>query len=183
MPRKVFKRIIPNPATIKNNRYLKVLGTAMHNSDCWHLTKHSVAGAFFIGVFCAFLPMPFQTVLAGFLAIILKRNLPLSVGLVFISNPITMAPIFYFNYLIGSLFFPETVLVDYALIDDIWAWLSENFSHIGPPLIVGSLLVGLIAGALSYFTIHGFWVWQVNQKWQKRRELRKKKKKKSIKRE
>ena len=87
MPRKLFKKLLPDPAKIKDNRYLAVLGSAIHRAEFWHLTKRSVSGAFFIGVFCAFLPIPLQSLLAAFLAIVFKRNLPLSVILVFITNP------------------------------------------------------------------------------------------------
>ncbi len=172
MPRKFFKRILPSAATIKENRYLKVLGTAIHNPDLWHLNKHSVAGAFFIGIFCAFLPIPFQTVLAGFLAIFFKRNLPLSIGLVFITNPVTMPAIFYFNYLVGSLFFSDSVPINYSMIDDIWVFLTENFKRVGRPLIVGSILCGFFAGMASYLIIHTIWIWQVKSNWTKRRQER-----------
>jgi hypothetical protein len=172
MPRKYLRRILPSAAMVKENRYLKVLGSAINNPDCWYLNKHSVAGAFFIGLFCAFLPMPFQTVLAGFLAIFFKRNLPLSVGLVFITNPVTMPPIFYFNYLVGSFFFPETVAFDYTIIDNLWGYFLDNFNRIGRPLIVGSIICGLVAGMLGFIAIHIFWRWQVSSNWVKRQKER-----------
>ncbi|MEZ5525660.1 MAG: DUF2062 domain-containing protein [Pseudomonadales bacterium] len=168
MPRTFFKKLLPDPAKIRENRYLAVLGTKMHNSDCWHLTRRSVAGAFFIGVFCAFLPIPLQTLLAAFLAIIFKRNLPLSVVLVFITNPITMTPIYYFNYWLGSILLNEPSFYQTLNIDDIWVWLAVNFNHIGKPLIVGSIVAGLIFGLLSFVAIHLFWQWSVRTRWKKR---------------
>ena len=177
MPRRLFKKLLPDPAKIKENRWLSVLGSAAHRAEFWHLTKHSVAGAFFIGVFCAFLPIPLQTLLAAFLAIIFKRNLPLSVVLVFITNPFTMAPIYYFNYWLGSLLLNEPSIYQTLSIDDIWVWLAVNFNHIGKPLVIGSVAAGLIFGSLSYLAVHLFWLWRVKSKWNKRREERKRKKK------
>ncbi len=179
MPRKIFKRFSPDPARIKENRLLGFLGQAAHDSDLWHLNKHSVAGAFFIGVFCAFQPIPLQTVLAAVLAVVLKRNLALSVALVFISNPLTMAPIFYLNYQVGGLLFSEPLIYDTLAIDDLGSWLLANFDNIGLPLIVGSLICGLAAGYFSYLAIHIFWRWQVNENWRQRklrRKLRKERK-------
>ena len=176
MPRKFFKKLLPDPAKIKNNRLLAMLGSAIHHGEYWHLTKHSVAGAFFIGVFCAFLPIPLQSLLAGFLAIIFKRNLPLSVALVFITNPFTMPPIYYFNYWLGSLLLNEHSIYQTLNIDDLWVWLAVNFNHIGIPLIVGSLVAGLIFGFLSYLTIHLLWLWSVKSRWKKRRLTRAQKK-------
>jgi len=176
MPRKLFKRLLPDPTKIKENRWLSVLGSAVHNSEFWHLTRRSVAGAFFIGVFCAFLPMPLQTVLAAFLAIIFKRNLPLAVILVFITNPLTMPPIYYFNYWLGSLILSEPSIYLTLNLDDLWVWLAVNFNHIGKPLIVGSVVAGLIFGLLSYIIVHLFWSWTVKSKWKKRRLERTQKK-------
>jgi len=176
MPRRLFKKLLPDPAKIKENRWLSVLGSAVHNAELWHLTRRSVAGAFFIGVFCAFLPIPLQTVLAGFLAIIFKRNLPLAVVLVFITNPLTMPPIYYFNYWLGSLLLNEPSIYQTLNIDDIWVWLAVNFNHIGKPLVVGSVVAGLIFGFLSYLAIHMFWSWRVKDRWNKRRLARQQKK-------
>lgn len=172
MPRKVFKRFLPDHNKIKNNRWIALFGDRAHNSDLWHLTKHSVAGAFFIGVFCAFLPIPFQTVLAALLAITFKRNLALSVVLVFISNPLTMPPIFYFNYLVGNWFFSDPMLYQQMEIKDLWDWLVTNFDVIGKPLIVGSVICGLAFGYLSYLAIHLFWVWRVTSRWRLRKQQR-----------
>ena len=177
MPRRFFKKLLPDPAKIKENRWLSVLGSAAHRVEFWHLTKHSVSGAFFIGVFCAFLPIPLQTLLAAFMAIIFKRNLPLSVVLVFITNPFTMAPIYYFNYWLGSFLLNEPSIYQTLSIDDIWVWLAVNFNHIGKPLMLGSVVAGLIFGSLSYLAVHLFWLWRVKSKWNKRREERKDKNK------
>ena len=43
--------------------------------------------AFFVGLFVAFMPIPGQTIAAAVLAVLLRCNLPLSVGLVFVTNP------------------------------------------------------------------------------------------------
>ncbi len=173
MPRRIFKRFLPDPATIKENRYLSLLGDSIHDSELWHLTKRSVAGAFFIGIFCAFLPIPLQTLLAAFLAVLFKRNLALSVALVFITNPLTMPPIFYFNYWVGSLIFSDPSVYHQVPTNDIWGWLTKNFDAIGKPLVIGSLINGLVFGYLSYLAIHWFWVWKVTTRWEIRKQMRK----------
>lgn len=169
MPRKFFKKLLPDPAKIKGNRWLSVLGSSAYRAEFWHLTRHSVAGAFFIGVFCAFLPIPLQTLLAAFLAIIFKRNLPLAVMLVFITNPLTMPPIYYFNYWLGSWLLNEPSIYQSLGVNDIWVWLAMNFNHIGKPLLVGSIAAGLIFGLLSYLSVQLFWLLHVKSKWNKRR--------------
>lgn len=57
---------------------------------------------FAVGVFTSFLPLPGQMVIAALLALWLRCNLPLSIILVWISNPITMPAIFYSTYKLGA---------------------------------------------------------------------------------
>ena len=70
--------------------------------NLWHLNRHSAAGGFGIGLFFAFWPVPFQMWLSAFAAIPLRVNLPLSVATVWLTNPITMPPIFYGAYKVGN---------------------------------------------------------------------------------
>jgi len=55
-----------------------------------------------VGLFCAFVPLPIQMLLAAAAAIIFRVNLPISVGLVWITNPVTIPPMFYFCYKVGT---------------------------------------------------------------------------------
>ena len=174
MPKTFLKRVLPHPTKVKEHPFIAPLGSIVHDSDIWHLTKHSVAGAFFIGVFCALQPIPLQTLLAALLAILFKRNLALSVALVFITNPLTMGPVYYFNYWIGGLLFePSQPMTDLSM-HSLWEWLKLNFDHAGKALIVGSLINGLIFGLLSYWVMHLLWIIEVRRKWQQRQSRRNK---------
>lgn len=102
MPRKLFKKYMPNEEKLKRHKHLSWLGSHIHDPNLWHLTRKSVARAFFVGLFCAFLPIPLQMLVAAFMAIFLRSNLPISIGLVWITNPLTMPPIFYFTYRVGD---------------------------------------------------------------------------------
>ena len=58
MPKKTIKRMMPDHQTIKENKYLKIFGNLLHNANLWHLNRHSVAKAFAVGLFFAFIPVP-----------------------------------------------------------------------------------------------------------------------------
>jgi len=149
MPKRWLRRHLPAPETVRNQSSLHWLRDLLHEGDLWHLNRRSIAGAAFIGVFCAFLPMPFQMLLAALLAIAYKCNLPLSVVLVWISNPLTYIPIFLFNYRVG-------------------AWLLEQLI----PLWTGSLVTGLVLAAMAFGTVKLGWRLLVQRRWQARKTLR-----------
>ena len=103
MLKNVIKRFFPDLEKIKEEKVLKILGPAILQPNLWHLNRKSVSRAIAIGLFCAFLPIPLQMVLAAFFAIIFAANLPISVILVWITNPITIPPILLIAYKIGAL--------------------------------------------------------------------------------
>ncbi|MGB0733593.1 MAG: DUF2062 domain-containing protein, partial [Pontibacterium sp.] len=59
MPRKFFKKYLPDPSSFKVERF-GWLGKYMADANLWHLNRHSVARAFAVGLFCAFIPFPTQ---------------------------------------------------------------------------------------------------------------------------
>src|SRR5690554_7967531 len=101
MPRELLKRYLPTPERIKRARSLRFLGTILHDPQLWHITRHSVARPMACGLFVTILPLPMQLLLADFLAISVRANLPLTVSLVWLANPTTMPPAFLAHYQIG----------------------------------------------------------------------------------
>lgn len=159
MPKKYIRRFIPNRETIKNNRCLSVFGCLLHDSNLWHLNRRSVAGAFFWGLFWACIPIPAQMLAAAASAMIFRVNLPIAVALVWLTNPLTMPPVFYFNYLIGSWLLQTPVAVkDYQFS---LGWLESVVEQIWEPLLVGSLFVGVVAGVIGYLGMRAFWRWHI----------------------
>ena len=93
MARKVLQKYLPHFHRVREHQTLRLFGSAALKDNLWHLNRRSVARAFAIGVFCAFLPIPGQMVAAAALAIVFASNLPLAVLLVWITNPVTIPPI------------------------------------------------------------------------------------------
>ncbi|MGI9274716.1 MAG: DUF2062 domain-containing protein [Endozoicomonas sp.] len=168
MARKLIQRYLPEPGVIKDNRYLKFLGKALHDGNLWHLNRRSAASAFFVGIFCAFIPIPFQMVLAAILAMTFRCNLPVSVGLVWITNPLTMPAIFYFTYKVGC--YILHVPVSETSFELTIHGVGLELARIWKPLYLGSIVTGIIGGALCYLLIRLYWRWNVIQHWRQRRK-------------
>jgi hypothetical protein len=155
MPKKLLKRLMPDHRVIREHKHLRIFGTLLHDPNLFHLNRRSASGAFANGLFWAFMPMPFQMLPAALLAILLRVNLPLSIALVWITNPITMPPIFYFCYKVGSWLLD--VPVHAVAFEMSWEWLSTELSLIWQPFLLGCLVVGAVSSLLGYFGIRGLW--------------------------
>ncbi len=170
MPRKTLKQWLPSPARIREFQSLHMLGDWIYQSNLWHINRYSASMAFFTGLFVAFLPLPGQMVIAAIMAVLLRCNLPLSVALVWISNPVTMPAIFYMAYRVGALLIDVPVqVVEFELS---WSWLNARLDLIWRPLLVGSLLSGVLFGSLGYFVVNLLWRWRVSRQWRKRKRQR-----------
>ncbi|GAB6034680.1 DUF2062 domain-containing protein [Galenea microaerophila] len=169
MPRKLLKKYSPDPDKIRNMKGLGFLGKWLGNPALWHFHRHSVARAFVIGLFWMAIPMPSQMVAAALTAIIFRANLPISVALVWISNPLTMPPIFYFNYLVGTwiLHTPAQQDLHFELS---WHWMMTTLDHIWLPLYLGSAVVGIVLGVIFYFLVQCYWRWHVAHRWKQRHQ-------------
>ena len=146
---------MPDHHTIKNHKHLQFFGKLLHDGNLWHFNRRSVSGAFAVGFFCAFIPLPFQMVIAAAFAILSRVNLPISVSLVWLTNPVTMPPIFYSAYKVGAYIMgQEAITSDYKLTAE---WFTEQLHLIWQPFLLGCLICGIISAFIAYTTIRLLW--------------------------
>lgn len=162
---------MPDHDTIRDHKYLRIFGRLLHDPNLWHLNRRSVSGAFAIGLFFAFVPVPFQMVLSAAVAIPTRVNLPISVVLVWITNPLTMPPMFYGTYRLGAwLLNKPTMDIEFQIS---WEWLSTTLAYIWQPFLLGCLVAGLFSSALGFLGIRLFWRWHLVREWKRRKQARK----------
>ena len=169
MPRELLKRYMPSPERIKHSRSLRFMGTILHNPNPWHITRHSVARAMACGLFVAMLPIPMQMLVSAFIAVLIRANLPISVGMVWVTNPITMPPVFFTQYKVGTMLLgaPERSMpMELSL-----GWLASEIQHIWQPMLAGSLLSAVVLASIGYFGTLLYWRFWVSRNW-KRRKMR-----------
>lgn len=170
VPRRFFKRRLPDMHSLLNDRRLRWLGLGLQDSDLFHLNRRSVSMAFLIGMFTAFIPVPGQLLIVAALALLVRCNLPIAMALVFISNPITVPPLTLLCYRVGS--FLVGSAGDTPKFQFTWDWLTGPGLHLLPTLLAGSLIVGLGSGLLGYLAIRWLWRWHAVARWQQRKAAR-----------
>ncbi len=166
----LINKLIPDPDFIKQHKSLKFLGDKLHDPNLWHLNRRSVALAFGVGLFCAWIPTPTQMAIAAAGAIYFRANLPLSVGLVWITNPVTMPPLFYFAYQVGLWLMHQP-----SSPDDFEFTLDSMLSGLGDiwqPFLLGCLVLGIASSAAGYFGMKYYWQHHIRKKWAERKAKR-----------
>lgn len=166
MPKKLIKRFLPDHEMIRRQKALKIFGNILYNPNLWVLNRRSASGAFAVGLFMAFVPLPSQMIMAAGLAIICGVNLPLSMALVWVSNPITMPILFYGAFKVGS-WFIDTPKEPFHF-ELTWHFLTHQMSQIGPPFLLGCAISGITCAIIGYFGIRGLWRYSVVRSWKKR---------------
>jgi uncharacterized protein len=170
MPKKFLRRWLPSSKTFSSNRSLRLLQPLLKEPNLFHLNRHSVSMATFVGVFTAFLPLPGQTLIAAMLALLVRSNLPIAIALIWITNPFTIGPIFYLTFELGRWMLDSPPMSFHFV--PTWEWFQVQGEHLLAPLFLGSLITGLSLGLLGYLFIHQFWRWQVVRSWEARKANR-----------
>jgi len=170
MPRKLLRRLAPSPQKLREMRALRPFGEWIYEPRLWHISRTSTAMAFAIGLFGAMIPIPGQVFLAAFLAIRLGANLPLSVALVWVTNPLTMPVIYYAAYKLGAFLLGAPLLaVEFEMS---WQWFGDSLGAIWAPFLLGCLVIGILASSLGWLIINLVWRWRVAHTWAQRRRQR-----------
>ncbi len=172
MPKKLIKRFMPDHQTIRDHRHLRFFGTLLHDPNLFHLNRRSASGAFAVGLFMAFVPLPTQMIFAAAAAILFRVNLPISVVLVWLTNPVTIPPMFYFAYLVGTWIMGEQVHMEQSAFQLSYEWLESELAAIWQPFLLGCFVTGSVSALVGYSTIRGLWRLHLVRHYQERKARR-----------
>lgn len=125
-------------------------------------SHHSIALGTTIGMFMSMTPtVGFQMILIVLLAAATGRffrfNRVAALLATYVSNPVTVVPIYYIDYRVGAIFFSGRVtwqtFVDVLGVNsELTSWEKIRWLcvEVGAPLIVGSIVVATIVGLATY---------------------------------
>ncbi len=162
-----YRKYLPTRERLRESKTFSPIRHVLFKPDLWHMSRKNVSSATFIGLFCAFLPIPFQMVVAALFAIWIRANMPISVALVWISNPVTIGPMFFFAYKLGTWLLGEPMTVTNVEIS--WSWLFDRFQQIWWPLLFGSLICGWISGLTGAVVARLLWRTYTIRRWKERK--------------
>ncbi|WP_156013491.1 DUF2062 domain-containing protein [Thioalkalivibrio sp. HK1] len=131
------------------------LGRESKAENLWRLNLHSVSWAVSVGLFVAWIPLPFQMFIAAGAALIIRCNLPLCVLLVWISNPLTIPPMLIGAYGLGTWILGQGE--DPLHTVGWFEWLWQGMHHSWLPILVGCLALGLASAILGQIAVRFAW--------------------------
>jgi uncharacterized protein (DUF2062 family) len=180
MARKFFKKFMPSREKVDSEKLLRWLKPIMNKPYLWHLRRHGVAKSVGWGMFWALIPIPGQSVPAVLFTIWSRGNVPLALAATWISNPITLVPHWWSAYVIGKFILRSEGVDDIQWTREywhtktesfsaLWHFISHNFWSFYLPLMVGSIVEGVVIGGAGYFLVMWLWKWHSSRQWNRSR--------------
>lgn len=121
----------------------------------WAVRRRTVVPAFALGLFVAFMPIPGHPLYAMLLALYLRINIPIAVVTTFVSNPLTMGPMYYSAFRLGQYLLGwQPVPFEF---EPTLTWLTERFVIVAQPLLLGALLLASAAALIGYVVVDLLW--------------------------
>ena len=122
------------------------------------VNRKSISMGLYIGIFIAFIPMPFQMLAVLALTPFFRFNIPIAIAMVWLSNPLTMPLIYFIEYTTGSFILATDSLPDIKLTLD---WFENNIDDILLPLYIGAIFYSVTISTIVYYFINFSWINEV----------------------
>ena len=169
MLRAWLKKHLPNKKTVNNNSSINSMHNYLCHSNVWHLNGSSISRGTAIGLFVAFIPLPLQMLIAAFMAVVFRANLPIAVVMTWITNPFTFIPLNYSIYWVGKKVLSEPVN---DLIFPVFSWrlgnvslfwhsLFAQISQFGKAYFVGLPIVAIGVSTSGYLVVRILWYFTI----------------------
>ena len=150
MNRQFLRRNLPSEKKINEHWAIQRLGLKLNFPGIFVLSKRTVPPAAAAGIFIAFMPIPFQFILVTIVTLLFRINLPLGIAMIFVTNPLTMGPLYYLCYQLGLW------ITQPALIADSGNALNQ-LTIVTYPLWIGCLTTGAILATIAYLASQLMW--------------------------
>lgn len=162
-----YLRHIPRPKHLKGSWLHRRLGEGLLHPDLWRPERRKIAAGFALGAFFSMIPMPLQMVPTLLLGYMTRVNLAAALVGVWISNPLTTPPIFYFQYKLGCWLLGR---MGNHTLEASGSWL-DLLKQAPLAILSGGMVTGVFAAAIGYPV--AMLVWDALTRWmEKAREQR-----------
>jgi len=175
-----FRRFLPDPENVRQRPALRWLAPFFSDPRLWHVNRRGIAMGIALGVFFGLMIPIAQIPAAVIAALVLRANLPAAVVSTLITNPVTVAPVYYAAYHLGMWLLGRKEASDAeaqlaAAAEQASTGLSlwlDKLASMGLPLAVGLSTLALTLSVSLYFIVHWIWRARTRRAWRRRQNLR-----------
>lgn len=122
----------------------RTFGERLFGKEIWQPQRERFAAGAAVGMFFAMMPLPFQMLASGLIAVLTRVSLPAAVVCTWISNPLTIPLFLYLQFKVGSF------LLGKVGVEPPHGGILELLSSAPLPLLVGALACGVVFAIAAY---------------------------------
>lgn len=168
-----FESLEPRVLDMLNGPFTSKLRPWVDQHDLFSFAREPLARGLAFGLFCSLIPGPLQIIGTVIACTLWRGNIIAGAVATFISNPITIVPIYLLAYQIGTLILPDAGaaapslagLASHTFGTSEWfTAIGQMLQSMGWPLVLGLMILGLNMAALAYAMVQVFWLWPVHQR-------------------
>lgn len=165
-----IRKHLPDADYLRKHPHILRFGNRIQHSPIWNLNRRSASRGVSVGMFFAFLPIPFRTLPVIVFSISSGANLPLAIATIWLFNNIVLGPAFYYAYKLGQflLQLPDNNQSLSFNLDQLLQLMMISWQ----PLMLGSVIIASVAALISYWLTQAFWRYRTIRRWQKRKKNR-----------
>lgn len=169
-------RHIPTRETVHEHRLLRPFAPHLTHPSLWRMTRRSVPRGVAVGLFVAVIIPFMHTLIAALVAIPTRANVAVAALFTLAVNPITIPPMYYAAYRIGSwelhhdarLLNPQAAERFSSELSRLLFWVHQASG----PIALGILTIAVAAGASGYLVSSLVWRSWARSRWRQRHQAR-----------
>lgn len=161
---KILKKILPDKKTLVKVSRFTLFKNYLNKKEYWKFNLSSVSKGIAVGLFSAIIPiLPFQSLLAILLAILVRGHVPSAFLASWFSNPLTVVPITYLTYYTGQLILHEHATGSLFVPEYHWRHIPANtfitsaFLNFGKSFFVGLPIIAVSAAIIGFLSVQIVW--------------------------
>jgi len=155
MPRRFFRKFALKRDVFRGQWYLAPFRHLLADHNLWGIRRRTVVPACAVGLFIGYLPFPGHPLFAALLALACRVNIPVAALFTFVSNPLTMGPMYYLAHRVGCHLLgiePRPLAFELSL-----TWVRESLANNWQPMMLGCFLLGAILSLVGYIVLDLIW--------------------------
>lgn len=155
MPRRFFKKFAVKHQRFRDQPVLRPFRHLLGDNRLWSIRRKTVVPAVAVGVFFAFIPLPGHPLWASLYALWRRVNIPVAALTTFISNPLTIGPLYWASYQVGARVLripPRPIKFDLSI-----EWATTVLVQIWQPMVIGWFVLGSVSALISYAVLDLLW--------------------------